>query len=224
MAVYQHINGTQWRNIWVAGDLHGCYSLLMDKLSGIGFSWQEDLLLSVGDLTDRGSENLPCLELLNQPWFQAIRGNHEEMMLDALHRGGNTSLWLINGGDWYFRLAGEDQQRVRSLLRQVAALPLILEVRSQNKRYVICHADYPADHYAMDKPIDEEKVVWSRERITAAQRGRSQHISGAEGFIFGHTPLSTPLHIANQHYIDTGAVFNGHLTLMQIQGNQDERG
>lgn len=37
MSVYQHINGAEWRNIQVVGDLHGCHSLLMEKLDEAGF-------------------------------------------------------------------------------------------------------------------------------------------------------------------------------------------
>jgi hypothetical protein len=28
--MYQRINGADWRNIFVVGDLHGCYTLLLD--------------------------------------------------------------------------------------------------------------------------------------------------------------------------------------------------
>ncbi|MDX4253824.1 serine/threonine protein phosphatase, partial [Klebsiella pneumoniae] len=29
MSIYQRINGADWSNIWVVGDLHGCYTNLM---------------------------------------------------------------------------------------------------------------------------------------------------------------------------------------------------
>ncbi|EPJ2472299.1 serine/threonine protein phosphatase, partial [Klebsiella pneumoniae] len=45
-------------------------------------------------------------------------------------------------------------------------------------------------------------------------------ISGADLFIFGHTPTHQPSQYANQMYIDTGAVFCGRLTLVQIQGGE----
>lgn len=63
--------------LFVVGDLHGCYTLLMNKLEELEFNFQQDLLVSVGDLVDRGQENLECLSLINEPWFKAIRGNHE---------------------------------------------------------------------------------------------------------------------------------------------------
>lgn len=30
--IYQRIDGTQWRHVWVVGDIHGCFSILMAKL------------------------------------------------------------------------------------------------------------------------------------------------------------------------------------------------
>ncbi|MEI9179479.1 metallophosphoesterase, partial [Pseudomonas aeruginosa] len=57
---------------------------LMNKLDTIGFDNKKDLLISVGDLVDRGAENVECLELITFPWFRAVRGNHEQMMIDGL--------------------------------------------------------------------------------------------------------------------------------------------
>ncbi|STS93496.1 serine/threonine protein phosphatase [Klebsiella grimontii] len=37
MSIYQRINGADWRNVWVVGDLHGCYTLLMNELDKITF-------------------------------------------------------------------------------------------------------------------------------------------------------------------------------------------
>jgi serine/threonine protein phosphatase 1 len=104
-----------------------------------------------------------------------------------------------------------------SLVPKVAALPLIIEVMTEGKKVVICHADYPHNEYAYDKPVDAEQVIWNRERVSAAQDGIVNEISGADLFIFGHTPRAS-LKYANQMYIDTGAVFCGRLTLVQIQG------
>ncbi|HFZ8994370.1 TPA: metallophosphoesterase [Citrobacter freundii] len=217
MSVYQHINGADWRHIYVVGDLHGCHSLLLEKLSEIGFDSTRDLLISVGDLTDRGKENVACLTLLKKPWFRAVRGNHEQMMLDCLLYDGNEAYWIMNGGGWFFALESELEQQVRALLPKVAALPLIIEVATQDEKYVICHADYPDDSYAFGKPVNKDEVIWNRKRITAADGERVKTISGADRFIFGHTPLRAPLQRANQYYIDTGAVFTGNLTLLQIQ-------
>ncbi|MEN4503480.1 metallophosphoesterase, partial [Enterobacter hormaechei subsp. xiangfangensis] len=94
MSMYQRINGADWRNIFVVGDLHGCYTLLMNELEKVSFDPAHDLLISVGDLVDRGAENVECMELITMPWFRAVRGNHEQMMIDGLSEFGNVVHWL----------------------------------------------------------------------------------------------------------------------------------
>ncbi|MGD3043126.1 serine/threonine protein phosphatase, partial [Escherichia coli] len=89
---------------------------------------------------------------------------------------------------------------------------------SKGKKYVICHADYPCDEYEFGKPVDHQQVIWNRERISNSQNGIVKEIKGADTFIFGHTSAVKPLKFANQMYIDTGAVFCGNLTLIQVQG------
>ncbi|CAH5165959.1 metallophosphoesterase [Klebsiella pneumoniae] len=214
---YQRIDSTNWRNIWVVGDLHGCHTLLRQKLDEIGFDTAQDLLLSVGDLIDRGKENVECLALLTQPWFRAVCGNHEQFLLDHLLSGDNGDEWQCNGGYWFFELSDAEQKSVLALLPLISVLPLVIEIQSNGRTVVICHADYPASHYAFGKPVEADGVIWSRERIEASQQGFCQEITGAEMFIFGHTPVPAPLHVANQHYINTGAVVTGNLTLLQIQ-------
>ena len=62
-------------------------------------------------------------------------------------------------------------------------------------------------------------VVWARERISDSMDDIGGEISGADRFIFGHTPVKSPKTFWNQHYIDTGAVFCGNLTLMKVKGD-----
>ncbi|AUY77290.1 TPA: hypothetical protein HNC65_07435 [Escherichia coli] len=50
-----------------------------------------------------------------------------------------------------------------------------------------------------------------------SERPKGQGITGADHFWFGHTPLRHRVDIGNLHYIDTGAVFGGELTLVQLQ-------
>ncbi|MGR7464301.1 metallophosphoesterase [Klebsiella aerogenes] len=84
---YQRIDGADWRNIRVVGDLHGSYTLLLQKLDEIGFNTTQDLLLLVGDLIERVEEDVEYLTLLTQPWFRAVCGNHEQFLLDHLQSG-----------------------------------------------------------------------------------------------------------------------------------------
>ncbi|HBR1657960.1 TPA: metallophosphoesterase [Klebsiella pneumoniae] len=220
MKIYQRINGEEWRRVLVCGDLHGCYTNLMNRMGAVGFDPAQDLLVSVGDLIDRGTENVECLDLINQPWFRAVRGNHEQMMLDAVMGAGSILHWMQNGGSWFYNLDADQQILAKSLVSKAAALPLIIEVEKGGKKFVICHADYPHDEYEYGKPVDSQQAIWSRERISLSIDGFSSNISGADLFIFGHTPALQPTRIKNQLYIDTGTVFNGNLTLYELSGGE----
>lgn len=214
--IYQKINGDDYRNVWIVGDLHGCYTNLMNRLDAVGFDPAQDLLVSVGDLIDRGTENVECLELLTMPWFRAVRGNHEQMMVDGLSEHGNVNHWLANGGGWFFYLDYDKERLAKALLHKVDELTLIIEVEKAGKKFVICHADYPEFEYEFGKPVEAQQVIWNRERVCASSDGIVVPIPGADLFIFGHTPARAPLRYANQLYIDTGAVFNGNLTLINL--------
>ncbi|EET2499808.1 TPA: metallophosphoesterase, partial [Escherichia coli] len=183
MNIYERIDGSKYRNIWVAGDLHGCYTNLMNKLDTIGFDTKKDLLISVGDLVDRGTENVECLELITFPWFRAVRGNHEQMMIDGLSERGNVNHWLLNGGGWFFNLDYDKETLAKVLAHKAEELPLIIELVSKDKKYVICHADYPCDKYEFGKPVDHQQVIWNRERISNSQDGIVKEIKGADTFI-----------------------------------------
>ena len=73
--VYQRIAGHQWRHIWLSGDIHGCLEQLRRKLWHCRFDPWRDLLISVGDVIDRGPQSLRCLQLLEQHWVCAVRGD-----------------------------------------------------------------------------------------------------------------------------------------------------
>ncbi|MBG5983839.1 metallophosphoesterase [Proteus vulgaris] len=213
--IYLRINGDRYRHIWVVGDIHGCFNLLKRDMYRIDFDKEKDLLISVGDLIDRGDQNVECLDLINEKWFRAVRGNHEQMAIDALFNCGDVNNWLYNGGNWFFLQNYEEEILSRACLAKVEKLPFIIEVNTDGKKTVIAHADYPSDEYEFGKPVEEQYVIWSRERIGD---DNVREIKGADLFLFGHTPMIKGIEKrANQEYIDTGAVFGYGLTMRQIK-------
>ncbi|BBT91208.1 MULTISPECIES: protein-serine/threonine phosphatase [Enterobacterales] len=212
--MYQKIEGKNWRHVWVVSDIHGCYQWLMDALKRRHFNPYEDLLISVGDIIDRGPDCVKCLQLMDEKWFRAVRGNHEQMALDAIENN-DFALWMSNGGIWFSAL--EDKRNALRLLNACRDLPHIIEITCANGLNVIAHADYPAAEYVWNKPVSAQRVLWDRDRLMGFMVGKGQGIQGADHFWFGHTPLDKRYDFNNLHYIDTGAVFDGFLTLVQLQ-------
>ncbi|QLK61781.1 serine/threonine-protein phosphatase [Enterobacteriaceae bacterium Kacie_13] len=216
-ALYKCIDGTDYRHIYIVGDLHGCMTLLNQQLNKIDFDPRCDLLLSVGDLADRGPDSVGCLKLIRQPWFSCVRGNHEQMAIDAVNEQ-NIPRWLRNGGEWFYALESEAQEQVKALILEADSLPHVIELTTrEGERIVVAHADYVSNEYVFGKPLDSYEIIWNRDRINHALAGRYQPVAGAGAFYFGHTPVDKAKQFANQHYIDTGAVFGGYLTLRQLQ-------
>ncbi|HHW3963629.1 TPA: bacteriophage antitermination protein Q [Raoultella planticola] len=95
MSIYQRINGADWRNVWVVGDLHGCYTLLMSELDKVNFDPAQDLLISVGDLVDRGAEIALVLpvEYSTASWRRALLSLEEHQKAWLLWNYSDNIRW-----------------------------------------------------------------------------------------------------------------------------------
>ena len=203
---------------FVVGDVHGCFSVLQAKLDEIGFDPSKDRLFSVGDLVDRGPASDEALEWLAKPWFHAVRGNHEQMAIDAAAGFFDAGTYIYNGGAWFLALTKEERQLFADAF---SALPIAIEVETKDGLVGIVHADAPiADWADMEDALTKENgesfaqmCIWSRDR---AQRKLTTEIAGVKAVIVGHTPMKTDIWLGNVHYIDTGAVFGHGLTVIKI--------
>lgn len=216
---------TKGRDFFV-GDLHGCYALLMRELEAVEFDRATDRLISVGDLVDRGSENLECLGLLEEPWFHAVRGNHEELLLysvlylhgeQAARSGFHTH--MANGGEWVRGVASSAE--LMGLMQLVADLPHVLVVGEGESRINVVHAEFPdgttdADIDAGLPGVTDAELIWSR-RIMSASIPLPERQEGLSLTVCGHTPAETPRLRLSHLCIDTGAVFTGDLTVTEVK-------
>lgn len=215
--MYKKIDGKIYQNVFVVGDLHGCYDKLMAELDRVNFNKETDLLISVGDLIDRGTQNIECLRLVKEPWFKMVQGNHDQMAIEGLLHDNLDMLhcWIMNGGKWFFQLSEEQKTEVFDLLKICKKQPLIIELSmKRNAKVVIAHADYPSNVYEFGKFVDKQAVLWNRSRLESYGEIK---IEGADMFIFGHTPQDEMLRLGNRLYIDTGAVFGGEITLLGLK-------
>lgn len=116
------------------GDIQGCYDPLMALLDRICFDPNRDTLVSVGDLVNRGSQNLAtlryCKGLGNS--FQMVLGNHDLHLL-AIAEGvrGPTNKDTIEDI--------LDAPDAEELLQWLRAQPLLLNIDG----YQIVHAGIP---------------------------------------------------------------------------------
>lgn len=128
----------------VVGDLHGHRSLLERELERLGFDPARDRLFSVGDLVDRGPESLATLSLIEEPWFHAVLGNHEMMLLNFLGYYGSRlhsrKSYPSGGGQWIGDAVARNRKRLRRLADRVAELPLSIHVAGRAP-FNVMHGD-----------------------------------------------------------------------------------
>jgi serine/threonine protein phosphatase 1 len=82
----------------VVGDIHGRAKALEQCFERSKFDFQNDTLISLGDITDGGSEVYECVELLLQVEnLIPIRGNHDQWFVDWIETGIHPAKWLQGG-------------------------------------------------------------------------------------------------------------------------------
>ncbi len=78
---------------FVIGDLHGMFHTLEAMMETVSFDKNADRLFSVGDLVDRGPQSERILQFLDEPWFHAIQGNHEQLLLQSINSDSIHKAW-----------------------------------------------------------------------------------------------------------------------------------
>jgi len=212
---------------FVVGDLHGCFGLLDAALERLDFDPATDRLFSVGDLIDRGPESFRAPEYLEQPWFHAVRGNHEMLMLDAVRSGDAEDIvqWVGNGGNWWYP---DHEKMLTALSETIEQLPYAMEVETPQGVVGIVHADVPENQdwqtfvqhlQRSDEHHFRDLAVWSRKRFS----GRvNQVVAGVYRVIVGHSITPKPFRRDNVIFLDTGAYLEyrnntrGGLTVLNL--------
>lgn len=206
---------------YIVGDIHGMFHLLDDELTKIGFNPLTDRLFSVGDLVDRGPDSEHAIDWLDQTWFHAVRGNHEQMAIDYFKPGTGWNMdrytYEYNGGGWFINLSVEKQSVFAAAFEE---LPFVIEIATDMGRVGIVHAEAVDDDWDKTKTylytqptIVSNVIMWARDKI---KYNNTDKVKGIDYVVVGHTPQKDMKTLGNVIYIDTGAVYGnkGHFTIL----------
>jgi serine/threonine protein phosphatase 1 len=174
---------------YVIGDIHGRPKLLDQLINNVPWDVRRDKIVFLGDLVDRGPDAPGVIERVMglaaaNPNVIALRGNHEQMMLDCLDYGDLQ--WLIpeNGGLATLEGYGCDLSRLRDVsdiqipeehIEFIRGLPFYHE----DEQAIYVHAGLvPGEH---PSETDPDVLVWARD---------FDFYKGYDGKLcfFGHTP------------------------------------
>lgn len=217
----------------VIGDIHGCYQELLKLLEKVKFNKNEDRLISLGDLMDRGKYSYEVFDFFRQLKNEKedrcviIRGNHEQMMIDAAVAPEERSLWKSNGG----RKTIRSFFRHKSIVYQYAGwFRNNTVLYYEDERFQCVHAGLDQEKPAENFP---ETLLWDRRRI-------EQNDYCGKLTIVGHTPIADAAYFAGDERtikilpeckkmilpdtglicIDTGCVFGYRLSAAVIEDGE----
>lgn len=192
---------------FVVGDIHGCYDQLMALLLAVGFDYENDVLYSTGDICDRGRNSRKCLSLIDKPWFRAVRGNHEELLIKADEDPTfDWRHWISHGGSWAARIPQRDVTYWADKVRQ---LPVVIVVGEGAERFNVFHAEFHGDDAKLDALAGRKYapvyLQWGRDLMEG--KVKPELHAGLSPSFVGHTIVQQPSMIGSHIYIDTGSYF-----------------
>lgn len=236
------------RVYYAIGDVHGLAARLRALHDMILADWAlvhdgaRAVIVHLGDYIDRGPDSRGVItaimalerEARRRGDFDvvALRGNHEQMMIDAIGRadGAARRLWTMNGGDVTLESYRRAHARRRTLvdpshLRWVRRRPMIHAAPEDGLVFV--HAGIDPGAY----PACADGVrLWTRAAAfldTAGWPPRPE-LEGVT-VVHGHTPTADfcpdvePSDRPQRINVDTGAVFGGPLTCVALAPDRPPR-
>lgn len=226
------VNDSPYKRILAVGDIHGKFKALISLWEKLDVT-DDDFVIFLGDYIDRGEDVAKVLEWVmehkDKKNFIFLRGNHEQMMIDAIKSNGMDSFtWLINGGKTTISALRELNSNkivpfneIRSFVEN---LPFSYSTDIGGRKYFFCHAGVDSKI-----PLDMQSqhfLLWAREEFF-------NNYDGYDVIICGHSPIKffydcdannpRPIKIPEKNILmlDTGAfITDGRLSAVDILSGQ----
>ena len=215
------------KRTFVIGDIHGRLEALQQCLHKSGFDMKHDKLILLGDVVDGGHNTKEVVDiLLTIKDLVFVVGNHDLWFRDYLNYGdGFDDYWT-----WYHQ-GGENTIKSYGLYNtpekrfEVDAKHRLFFLSDWVPRYEENNILFIHGGFDPKRPLHSQKltyVVWDRNLISVARR---RNIPKYKHIFVGHTTTqslnlvtkpTTPITYNNLTVLDTGAGWDGKLTIMNV--------
>lgn len=222
------------------GDPHGNYKGFLQCLERSDFNKEKDILICLGDAADGFSQTPEVFdELLTIKNLIYVIGNHDVWLLDYFKFGSTPHIWTSQGG----KATIQAYKKLKNMMEwdRIEKHQKLLETAHyyyiDDKNRLFVHGGY--NWKVGIKGTYKEDMVWDRHMYFTAIYWQFQHIVRNEALItidefneifIGHTstnysinhkynniiPSGEPVHVSNVWNLDTGAGYEGKLTIMNV--------
>ena len=229
------------KRLIAVGDIHGQYRMLVDLMAQIK-PGDEDQLVFLGDYIDRGSGSPAVIDWLidfkqHYPQTVFLRGNHEQMLLDAVaaakHKQNGRNNFIadflaLQGRDlpppvFYFISCGgmetlkaychASEVDICSALNSLpqAHLDFLNTTKFywNYQKFMFVHAGVDPKDPTGEKD-QNDAFLWQRKPLWKKAKGWDRLV------VHGHTPVCEPLVSDTEINLDTGAGYNACLTACDL--------
>lgn len=209
----------------VTTDTHGELPALLDLFKQAEFDYQEDRLIHLGDVVDRGVDSFGVVEeLIKIKNLIAIRGNHDDWFNTYIHIGLHPAPYYFSECRNSYTVNGD--VKIPQRHKDFFASQIISYTDEHNRFF--CHAGFETEDLVQDQ--NDEEFFWNRylwERALSVHNGqRLNDINGFDQIFIGHTPtfntriggkrVTEPMYKAQVVNLDTGGVFGGKHSMIDI--------
>jgi len=190
---------------FVVGDIHGCYDELVELIEMINLK-DEDLLIALGDIVDRGNKSKEVYQYLkDRPNTVVLMGNHERKHQRGVLSYAQDIVKVQFGNDY------------NDFLLWVNTLGYYYETEEA----IIIHAFFEHDKALHDQREEVLCGSTSGDRYLESKYPPNTHwtdvYSGSKPVIYGHHVVGhVPKVVSNTYGIDTGCCHGDFLTAIEL--------
>lgn len=234
------------KRVLAIGDIHGAFRALKQCLERSKFDYENDTLITLGDIVDGWGETYECVEeLLKIKNRIDIKGNHDDWFQTYFKTGMHPTEWRQGGEptrDSYLKQIEKQGLVMNTLWGSISALNPG-DIPDSHKKfftsqvyYYIYKGEMCFTHGGFDRdyPIDMQHaytLMWDRNLWEKAksmhQGGILKTVDNFKKIFIGHTqckdsknPEALPITKGGITNLDTGGGWDGKLTIMDV--NTDE--
>lgn len=194
----------------VVSDIHGIIEKFENVLKHAAYDPAEDQLILLGDYIDRGPHSREVVEkvrkLVEKDGAIAIKGNHDDLFIRSHYDQSTRQIWELNGAS---RTRESYNSNFDKMQRHREWLENHLQLYYETEEFIFVHAGL-LPKVPLEKQ-EEQTMLWTRHR---------EEIGLGKTVVHGHTPVPEVAYYEDQVDIDTGAVYGGKLTLLELPSHQ----
>jgi len=202
------------RTIFI-GDIHGCFQEFTELLGKVHYKPDQDRLISLGDLVNKGPESARVLDYFINNKVEAVMGNHDDWLLRAL----KDECSMYKEAEVILKQSKYSREKIIEWLEM---LPLYIKDDS----FIAVHAGLsPYCKLKKNKSRDlftMRFVDTNTHELLAKNNGSDSLVSWYEEYSFlksgkreiihGHWAKKKVCEYGRITGLDTGCVYGGHLT------------